>query len=135
MNRRVATPTQPRPTMHYYPLPQENTDLAPAAMQALLLRTAAEVAAKRRRDAAQIKRWRQRQARIAEQDRRTRHFLLGLGAVVGTGVLGGMAVAVWAVARAFAAVDWIVVLPLALFGLVALGIGGHRCITIVQHWH
>jgi fatty acid desaturase len=127
MTRRVATPAQPRPTVHYYPLPEEHTELA--------LRSAAEVAAKRRRDAARYQSWRRRQAEIAEQDRRTRHFLLGLGAVVGTGVLIGAAVAVWAIWRALAGVEWIVVLPLAAFALIVLGSVGHRCITIVQHWH
>lgn len=131
---RQTAPEQSRPVVHYYPLPEQPAEL--------VYPTAAEVAeqrrrmvAQRRRDAAHLDRWKQRRTEIAQRDHRARQFLLGLGAVVGTGLLAGVAAVVWVIWHALADVDWIVVLPLAAFVLVALGVGGHRCITIVQHWH
>ena len=130
--RRATTPAT-RPAVHYGPLPE----LTPAERAELVAyrRHAAQQAARREQDRILHARWRQRQAAIAERDGRTRKVLLGLGITVGVGVLAGLTAAVWLIWHAVTGIDWILALPLALAVLAALGAGGHRCVTVVQHWH
>jgi hypothetical protein len=97
--------------------------------------TPAELAARRRHDAVLYARWKQRQDAIAERDRKTRRFLLGLGAVIGLGILAALAALGWLLFTALAGIG----LPLIAAVVAAVaGLGlfaGHRCITVVQHWH
>lgn len=133
--RRVTT-TPARPTVHYGPVseltPAERTELA------AYRRHAAEVAARRERDRILRARWQQRQNAIAERDRRTRKVVLALAAIVGVGVLAGLCLAMWLIWHALTDINWAIVAPIALVGLAAVGLlgrAGHRCITVVQHWH
>lgn len=93
----------------------------------------AQLAARQRQQQAAYARWKTRQAAIAERDRKVRRFWLGFGASIGVAVLIVLAVAGWFV--------WSVVglgvlaIPVLIAGTAALAVGGHRCITIVQHWH
>jgi len=133
MTRHPArTPSADRPTVHYYPIPEQ---AAVPADLALFRQHAAELAARRNHDRVLYLRWRKRQAAIAERDRRNRTFLLGLGATVGGGLLAGLGVAGWLLWHALTGIGWILVIPLAVIGLGLLGKVGHRCITVVQHWH
>lgn len=131
MTRRTAP--APRPAVHYYPLPEvaapDLTDLA------VFRRHAAELAARRETDRILYARWRQRQAAIAERDRRNRAVALGIGATLGAGLLTGLGVAGWLLWHALAGTDWTLVIAFGLLGLALLGSVGHRCITVVQHWH
>ena len=134
MNTPARRPTATaRPIVHYGPLPE----LTPAerAELAAYRRHTAQVTARREQDRILHARWRQRQAAIAERDRRTRKVLLSLGITVGVGVLAGLTAAMWLLWHAITGIDWILVVPLALIGLGVLGAGGHRCVTVVQHWH
>jgi len=96
----------------------------------------AELAARRKREAEEYARWRARQDALAEHDRKVRRFLLGFGAAVGTGLVAGIGVAGWLVWHAFAAAGvGLIAVPLALLATAGLVVGGHRCVTVVQHWH
>ncbi len=93
----------------------------------------AQLAAKQRQQQLSYLRWKQRQEEIAAKDRKTRSFLLGFGAVLGLAVLSGAVVAGWLL---WTSVGLGVLAVPVLIGLVAaLAVGGHRCITVVQHWH
>ena len=132
MTRRPAARTGlARPVVHYQPTP---APLTPADLVGYQ-RYAAEVAARRQQDRVLYLRWKQRQAAIAEHDRRARAFLLALATTVGVGVLAALALTVWLLWHAITGIDWILALPLAVIGLGVLGGAGHRCITVVQHWH
>lgn len=96
--------------------------------------TAEEIAAKRRTDQVLYARWAQRQAVQVERDRRMRRFWLGFGAVFGLAVLAGIASLVWWLSTAVGAAIVLAVLAVAALAAVAVPVG-HRCITIVQHWH
>jgi energy-converting hydrogenase Eha subunit H len=103
------------------------------------LYTRAELAARRRDQQLAYTRWTQRQLAIAEHDRKIRRFLLGFGAIAATGVLTGIGLVAWTVYHALTAVNsgaWLTVLGVAavILGPAAL-LGGHRCITVVKHWH
>lgn len=130
MSRRTAPATRTTaPPMYYFPV-QSAADL--------IVYTPAELAERRRQDAVLVARWKQRQAAIAERDRKTRRFLLGLGAVVGVGVLAGLAGLGWLAHRALAGLSAPEVIGAVAAVLIVLGfatVAGHRCVTIVQHWH
>jgi hypothetical protein len=129
---RTGTPVA-RPAVHYYPMPE--VAVPDVANLAVYRQHAAELAARRETDRILYLRWKQRQAAMAEKDRRNRTFLLGLGATVGVGLFTGLGVAAWLLWHALTSIDWLLVLPLALVALGLLGRVGHRCITVVQHWH
>ena len=93
----------------------------------------AQLAAKQRRDQAAYARWKARQAAIAERDRKLRRFWLGFGAIIALAVLTALLVAgwlVWTVAGLGA-----LAIPVLIAGVAVAALGGHRCITVVQHWH
>jgi hypothetical protein len=93
----------------------------------------ADLAIRQQRQAARYAQWKRRQQAIAARDRKARRFWLGFGAVTGLAVLAALAVAGWLL--------WTVlglgILAVPALGLIlaALAVGGHRCITVVQHWH
>ena len=140
MSRRVPVSRPPTPRVIHY------VDPATPAAPAVLMNThqlaiqqkrqAARYAQWKQRQQAMYLRWKARQEAIAERDRKVRRFWLGFGAVLALGLLAGLAVVAWLVWQALAAVSLGVLAVPALIVLVAvLGVGGHRCITVVQHWH
>ena len=78
-------------------------------------------------------RWKTRQAEIRERDRKFRRFWLGFGALVGLVLVVAMFLGGWLL--------WTVLglgalaVPVVLLLAGGLAVGGHRCITIVQHMH
>ena len=97
--------------------------------------THAELTAKRAQDKALYARWKQRQDQIAAKDRKSRSFLLGLGAAFGIVFLAVIGVGIWAAITLLAAVSWPVVAGAGLLLACGAGVVGHRCVTIVQHHH
>jgi hypothetical protein len=115
--------------------PVQYIDAVPRVGEVTLV-TRSELAARRRREAEQYALWRLRQEVIAERDRKVRQFLLGVGLAVGTGLLAGVAVAGWIVWHALAGIGvGLLAVPVAALVAGALVVGGHRCITVIQHWH
>ena len=77
-----------------------------------------------------------RQEAIAERDRKARRFWLGFGAVAALGVLAGLAVVAWLVWQALAALSLgVLATPVVILLVAVVGVGGHKCVTVVQHWH
>jgi hypothetical protein len=123
----AAQPPAPR-VIHY---------IDPAPRRDLVAYTAAELAARRREQEVLYARWVARQAAIAERDRKVRRFWLGFGAIAAAGLLTGLVVAGWLVWHAIATVGLgALAVPIVILAVVGLlVVGGHRCITVVQHWH
>ena len=104
--------------------------------QQMVYLTPAQVAAKQRQDAILYARWRQRRAAQRARDRKIRRFWLGFGVVIALAVLAGLAVVTWLIWHALAAVSLgVLAVPVVILFLALLGVGGHRCVTVVQHWH
>jgi hypothetical protein len=104
--------------------------------QELWYYTPAQLAARRHRDRILYARWVMRQAEFAEQDRRVRRFMLGFGAVLAAAIVTGLVLLVVMVYQAITSLGvGLLVVPLVILALAGLTFGGHRCITIVQHWH
>jgi fatty acid desaturase len=121
----------------YLPAPQPATRIvhyadptAPAA--GLQLMTERELAERREQDRVLYARWMVRRAEQAERDRKVRRFLFGFGAVVGLAVLGAVAALVWAIAAIGLG---LLAIPAVILAVGGVAVGGHRCITVVQHWH
>jgi len=115
---------------------------------ALARHTIADLEARRREDAVLYARWVQRQAIIAERDRRTRRILIWTFAGIGTTVLAGLGIAGWLAYRAIATTaanataadtagggSWLLGLALGAIVLAGAVYGGHKCITIIEHRH
>ena len=100
----------------------------------MLIVTPAQLAARRREQHLVYVRWAKRQAAIAEHDRKVRRFWLGFGAVIGTAVLAAVAVAGWLLWHATSGLG-LLAIPLVVVLAAGVVVGGHRCITVVQHWH
>jgi fatty acid desaturase len=93
----------------------------------------AQLAARQRQQQVAYLRWKARQEAIAERERKVRRFWLGFGAIIGLAVLAALVAAGWLL---WAGIGLGVLAVPVLIGLVAaLAVGGHRCITVVQHWH
>ena len=105
----------------------------PAPQRELILHTAAEVAAYREQQRRLVARARRRHTAIAERDRKVRRFWLGFGAVFALAVLVALVVAGWLIWSVLGL--GVLAIPVLIAGTAALAVGGHRCITIVQHWH
>ena len=120
-------------TPTYAPVPRAIHYGDPAGRDHLVYVTPAQLAARQRQQQALYLRWKARQEEIAARDRKVRRFWLGFGAVIALALLTGLAVLGWFV--------WTVVglgvlaVPVLIAGIAAVAVGGHRCITIVQHWH
>ncbi|BCJ51253.1 hypothetical protein Asp14428_27280 [Actinoplanes sp. NBRC 14428] len=120
-------PIQPVRTVHYID----------PAMQSDLIRhglmNPAEMVRQQQRNTELYLRWKARQAEIKERDKKFRRFWLGFGALVGLVFLAGLFVGGWLL--------WTVMglgalaVPVVLLLACGLAVGGHRCITIVQHMH
>lgn len=115
------------------PMPRVITYADPQQAQYVRVLSPLEAAEKRARDAQLYARWVQRQAQIAERDRKARRFWLGFGATVGLAIVAALVVVGW--------LAWTVLglgalaVPLMIALTAGLAVGGHRCITIVQHMH
>ena len=96
----------------------------------------AQLAVQRRQQQAMYLRWKARQEQIAERDRKVRRFWLGFGLVLAVGLLAGIAFVAWLVWQALTAISLgALAVPVVILLIAALGVGGHRCVTVVQHWH
>jgi hypothetical protein len=127
MSRRLPAtrvPAQPAPRFIYIQQPDPASQLATF--------NAAEIMARREEYRILRAKWELRQQEIKAKDRKVRRFWLGFGLAVGTAVLLGLGLIAWAMFSVGLAV---LAIPAVLLGLVGLGVGGHRCVTIVQHWH
>jgi fatty acid desaturase len=95
-----------------------------------------QLAARQRKQQAMYLRWKARQEAIAERDRKLRRFWLGFGTVIALATLTGLALAGWWIWQGLAAVSLgVLAVPVVILLVAALGVGGHRCVTVVQHWH
>ncbi len=95
-----------------------------------------QLAARRREQQAMYLRWKARQERIAERDRKARRFWLGFGAILALALLAGLAVLAWLLWQVLAAISLgALAVPVVILLVAVLGVGGHRCVTVVQHWH
>jgi hypothetical protein len=80
--------------------------------------------------------WKAEQEATAARDRQLRRFWLGFGAVFALGLLAGLAVAGWFIWHALAALSiGALAIPVVLALAALIGVGGQKCITVVQHWH
>jgi hypothetical protein len=118
----------PARVIHYQdPVPQRGV---------IYLHTAEEVQAWRAREALRTANNRLRLQAIAERDEKLRRFWLGFGAVLGLAVLTALIVGGWLLWAYLAAFGLgVLAVPAIVLTLSGLAVGGHRCITIVQHWH
>jgi hypothetical protein len=92
-----------------------------------------QLAARERKQQALYAAWKERQQEIAARDRKVRRFWLGFGAVIGLAALAALVLTGWLL---WTGIGLGVLAVPVLAGLVAaLAVGGHRCITVVQHWH
>ena len=95
-----------------------------------------ELARQEQRNRELYLRWKTRQAEIKERDAKARRFWLGFGAIIAFAVLAGLTVVAWLVWQFFAAISLgVLAVPAVVLLVALLGVGGHRCITVVQHWH
>ncbi|MDQ7910210.1 hypothetical protein RB614_37515 [Phytohabitans sp. ZYX-F-186] len=121
--------TQPAPQVIHYLDPANPT----GGLQPL---TERELAERRKRDQILYTRWLLRRAELAERDRKVRRFWLGFGVTAGLGVLGAGTAFVWWVATAAASIGLgLLAIPAVILTVGGLAVGGHKCVTIVQHWH
>jgi hypothetical protein len=112
----------------YYVDPAMQSDL-----QRYGLLNPAEIVRQQQRNTELYLRWKTRQAEIKERDRKFRRFWTGFGALVGLVFLAGLFIGGWLLWTAVGLGALAVPVVLLLAGGLALG--GHRCITIVQHMH
>ena len=129
MGKRLPTTRPPVPRVIHYVDPATPAELAYPMHPA-------QLALRQRQDRLAYARWAKRQAAIAARDRQVRRFWLGFGAVLALGLLIALAIVAWLVWQALAAVSLgVLAVPVVILLVAVLGVGGHRCITVVQHWH
>jgi uncharacterized membrane protein YdbT with pleckstrin-like domain len=126
MAKRLSTVRPPAARVVHY------VDPATAAELAVPL-SAAQLAARQRHQQALYAQWKAQQQAIAARDRQVRRFWLGFGAVIGLTVLATIVAAAWLLWTAVGL--GVLAVPVLLALMAALAVGGHRCITVVQHWH
>ncbi|KUL33434.1 hypothetical protein [Actinoplanes awajinensis] len=127
-NTHLPAPQPTRPVVHYYPDPAMVADLERL--------NATELAARRAQERLLYGRWKVRQAAIRERDRKVRQFWFGFGGVLALVVLAVFAFAAWMVWTWLAALGaGVLAIPAIVVFLAVTAIGGHRCVTVVQHWH
>jgi hypothetical protein len=126
-SRRPMQP-QVRPVAWYELVPYFD----PATGQ-LLQMTPGQLAAKQRKDAQLYARYIERRDIRVARERKARRFWLGFGLVIGVAFLIAMVVLgwlIWSVAGL-----GILAVPVVIGLSACVAVGGHRCITIVQHTH
>jgi hypothetical protein len=127
--QRIAARYAPVPRVVHYVDPATPAELAYPLHPA-------QLAAKQQRDRALYARWVARQQAIAERDRKLRRFWLGFGAVFALALLTVLVVAGWLIWHALTALSLgVLAVPLILAAGGVLLVGGHKCVTVVQHWH
>lgn len=126
MNRRLPATRPPAPRVIHY------VNVATPAEVAFPMNPA-ELAARQRKEQAMYLRWKARQEAIAVRDRKVRRFWLGFGAVIGLAVLTGLVLAGWLLWTGIGL--GVLAVPVLIALVAVLAVGGHRCITVVQHWH
>ncbi|MEV8508107.1 hypothetical protein AB0368_25265 [Actinoplanes sp. NPDC051475] len=100
------------------------------------LNPAAQLAARQRQERQQralYAQWKARQEVIAERDRKLRRFWLGFGLIVGLALVAALVTAGWLLWTGIGL--GALAVPVLIAVVAALAVGGHRCITVVQHWH
>jgi Flp pilus assembly protein TadB len=133
MARNRTLPTRNRPIMAR---PVAANQLIPYLNQAtgqLEYMTPATLAARQREDARLYARWTERRQVQRQRDRKVRRFWLGFGVSIGLAVLLALLILGWLVWTVLGL--GVLAVPLVIAGVAGLAVGGHRCITIVQHWH
>jgi len=124
----IGTVVRSAPRAVYYP--------DPAVRPEVVYYSEAQLARKRREQQQMYMQWKARQIALVERERRFRRFCLGFGAIVATALLAVFAVVGWWVWHAVTSMTFAA--GPVLLALVVLAVGakvGHRCVTIVQHWH
>ncbi|MEV4275854.1 hypothetical protein [Actinoplanes xinjiangensis] len=124
-------------TYRNLPVPQQTAQvvyLPDPAMQADLEQlNASQLQTRRAQQRALYEIWQKRQARIAAHDLKVRRFWLGFGSVFALALL---LLAVFVGWWLWTAVGLgVLAIPLLFLATTVTAVGGHRCITIVQHWH
>ena len=104
----------------------------PAQPQVVLV-TERQMAAYEAEQQALRARWKARQDAIKARDAKVRQFWLGFGAVIALVLLTALVVAGWLLWTAVGL--GVLALPVVLVLSVAVTAAGHRCVTVVQHWH
>jgi fatty acid desaturase len=129
MNRRLPATRPPAARVIHYVDPATPAELAYPLHPA-------QLAAQRRRQQLAYLKWKQRQQAIAVRDRKVRRFWAGFGAVIALALLVAVALLGWLIWQALAAISLgVLAVPLVFLIVAVLGVGGHKCVTIVQHWH
>jgi sterol desaturase/sphingolipid hydroxylase (fatty acid hydroxylase superfamily) len=97
----------------------------------------AAILRKQQRDSELYRAWKFRQAEIRRRDRKFRRFWTGFGAVVALVFLAALFVGGWLLWQYLAALGFsaLAIGFVILLFSGGLAIGGHRCITIVEHIH
>ena len=93
----------------------------------------AEIVRQQQRNTELYLRWRTRQAEIRERDKKFRRFWIGFGALVGLVLVATVFVGGWLLWTVLGL--GVLAIPVVLLLAGGLAVGGHRCITIVQHLH
>jgi hypothetical protein len=93
----------------------------------------AEIVKQQQRNTELYLRWKTRQAEIKERDKKYRRFWLGFGALVGLAFLTAALVGGWLLWTVLGL--GVLAVPVILLLAGGLAVGGHRCITVVQHLH
>ena len=123
-------PIQPVRVVHYVD-PAMQSDL-----QRYGLLNPAEMVRQQQRNTELYLRWKARQAEIKERDTKLRRFWLSFGAVIAVAFLAVVGGVGWLIWTYLAAIDLgVFAIPAVLLLASGLLFGGHRCVTIVQHWH
>ncbi|WP_189081805.1 hypothetical protein [Mangrovihabitans endophyticus] len=118
---------QPVRVVHYVD-PAMQSDL-----QRYGLLNPAEIVRQQQKNTELYLRWKTRQAEIRERDAKFRRVFLGFGAVIGLGFLAGVLLGGWLLWTVLGL--GVLAVPVVLLLVGGLALGGHRCITIVQHMH
>jgi fatty acid desaturase len=126
MTRRLPATRMPAPQVIHYVDPATPAELAYPMHPG-------QLAARQRQQQALYATWKARQEQIAVRDREVRRFWLGFGAVIGLAVLAGLVFTGWLLWTGIGL--GVLAIPALALIVTALAIGGHRCITVVQHWH
>ncbi|GGQ87253.1 hypothetical protein [Couchioplanes azureus] len=126
MTKRLPATRPPLPRVVHYVDPSTPAELAYPM-------NPAQLAARQRQQQAMYLRWKARQEAIAARDRKIRRFWLGFGAVVGLALVTALFAAGWLLWTGIGL--GALAVPVLIAIVAALAVGGHRCITVVQHWH
>lgn len=129
MSKRLPATRPPAPRVIHYVDPATPAELAYPMNPAQL---AVQQREQYRQQVAYL-RWKARQEATAARDRKVRRFWLGFGAVIGLAVLTALVLAGWLLWTGIGL--GILAIPAMVLIVTVLAVGGHRCITVVQHWH